>query len=72
MVVVDGRKSVVVVVDERKSVAGVDGRRSGQHHPGGRSGGQTGPDTLEAHSHSRVHFPSHTSLWGVVHSACPS
>ena len=35
MVVVDGRKSVVVVVDVMKSVAGVDGRRSGQHHPGG-------------------------------------
>ena len=48
----------------------VDGRMFGQCHPGGRPGGQTGPDTLNAHPHPRVHCPSHTSLWVVVHPAC--
>ena len=61
-----------MVVDGRKFVAVVDGRRFGQHHPRGRLGGQIGPDTLEAHPHSRVHYLSHTSIPGVVHSACPS
>ena len=60
----------MVVVDGRKSMAVVDGRRSGQRHPGGRPGGQTGPDTLEAPPHPRVHYSSHTSLRGVVHLAC--
>ena len=69
MVVVDGRKSVAVV-DRRKYVGVVDGRRAGQRHLGGRPGGQNGPDTLKAHPHLRVHFPSHTSLQGMVYSAC--
>ena len=71
MVVVDGRKSLAVV-EGRKFVAVVDGRRFSQHHPRGRSGGQTGPDTLESHPHPRVHCPSHTSILGMVHLACPS
>ena len=29
-----------------------------------------GPNTLKAHPHPRVHYPSHTSLQGVVHPAC--
>ena len=61
-----------MVVDGRKSVAVVDGWRSGQRHPQGRPGGQTGPDTLEAYPHPRVHCPSHTSIQGVVHPTCPS
>ena len=69
MVVVERRLSVAVV-DGRRSGAEGDGRRLVQRHPGGQSGGQTGPDTLEAHSHPRVHYPSHTSLRVVVHSAC--
>ena len=66
---VDGRMSVVVV-DGRRPMVVVDGRMSGQCHPGGRPGGQTGPDTLEAHPHPRVHCPSHTSLRVVVHPTC--
>ena len=62
MVVVDGWISLVVV----------DGRRPVQHHPRGRPGDQTGPDTLEAHPHMRVHCLSHTSLWVVIHPACRS
>ena len=69
VVVVDGRKSEAVV-DGRKSVGVVDGRRARQRHPGGRPGGQNGPDTLVANPHLRVHCPSHTSLQGMVHSAC--
>ena len=38
-----------------------------QCHPKGRPGGQTGPDTLEAHPHPRVHCLSHTSLGVMVH-----
>ena len=60
----------VVVVDGRMSVVVMDGRMSVQRHPGGRPGGQTGYDTREAHPHPRVHCPSHTSLWVVVHPAC--
>ena len=48
------------------------GGGSSQRHPRGRPGGQTGLDTLEAHPHPRVHCPSHTSIRGVVHPACPS
>ena len=60
----------MVVVDGRKSGAVVDGRRTGQRYPKGLSGGQTGPDTLESHPHPRVHCPSHTLFWVVVHPAC--
>ena len=59
----------MAVVDGRKSGAVVDGRRTGQRHPRGRSRGQTGPDTLEAHPHPRVHCPSHTLCRVVVHLA---
>ena len=48
----------------------VDGRRTGQRHLRGQSGGQTGPDTLEAHPHPRVHFSSHTLCRVMVHPAC--
>ena len=57
MVVVDGWMFVVVM----------DGRKHVQCHPKGRPGGQTGPDTLEAHPHPRVHCLSHTSLGVMVH-----
>ena len=60
MLVVDGWMSVVVV----------DGRKPFQRHLGGLPGGQTVLDTLEAHSNPRVHCPSHTLLWVVVHPAC--
>ena len=60
----------MVVVAGRMSMAMVDGSRPVQRHPEGRPGGQTGPDTLEAHPHSRVHCPSHTSLRVVVHPVC--
>ena len=69
MVVVDGRM-FVAVVDGMRSVAEGDGRRLVERHPGGRPGGQTGPDTVAAHPHPRVHCSSHTSLRGVVHPAC--
>ena len=62
----------MVVVDGRKPVAVGDGRRPGQRHPGGRPRGQTGPDTLKAHPHPKVHCSSHTSHRGVVNPACPS
>ena len=42
----------------------------GPTYPGGPLGGQIGPDTLEAHPHSRVHFPSHTLCRVVIHPAC--
>ena len=58
------------VVEGSRAVAEVNGRRTVQRHPEVRPGGQTGPDTHEAHLHSRVHCPSHTSCSGVVHSAC--
>ena len=48
----------------------VDGTRTIQRDPGGRLEGKTGPDTHEAHPHSRVHCPSHTSSLGMVRPAC--
>ena len=62
MEVGEGRRAVTEVE--------VDGKRTVQRHPGSRPEGQTGPDTHEAHPHSRVHCPSHTSRPGGVYSTC--